>query len=235
VLVRRYRFAMVIGYLRKAVSLVAIGIALCSCVNSGSPRSMPVVRSSTTLATSPPTTFSTSTTTAVPASEITCDAARLGIQYTGGQGATGNWTAGFWIADRSQTPCALRSSVTLDLIDRFGAERSVSAPLRVAIPLSAGGTLPSTSGANPPPGEQLASLVLAWPTLPNAIDELTGGGGGPNAQCPLPLFTPVAARITFGGEQPVTVHQLSIAGPVPSSVGSICGNFVRILEFNSLN
>ena len=159
--------------------------------------------------------LSTTTTTAVPASEATCDAAQLGIQYTGSQGAAGNWTAGFWIADRSQTPCALRSSVTVDLIDRFGAERSASAPIPVAIPLSAVATLPSTSGANAPAGEQLASLVLAWPTLPDAIDELEGNDGGPNAQCPQPLFTPVAPRITIGGEQPVTVKPLSIAGPVP--------------------
>jgi hypothetical protein len=100
--------------------------------------------------------------------------------------------------------------------------------------MSAGATLPSMSGANPPPGEQLGSLVLAWPTLPNAIDEL-GGSYGPNAQCPQPLFIPMAARITFSGLQPVTVNQLSIAGPIPSSIGSICGNFVRILEFDSLN
>ena len=179
--------------------------------------------------------LATTTTTAVPASEAACDAAQLGIQYTGSQGATGNWTAGFWIADRSQSPCALRSSVTVDLVDRFGAERSASASLRAPIQLSAGATLPSTSGANPPPGEQLGSLVLAWPTLPNAIDELTGSDGGPNAQCPQPLFTPVAAQITLNGEQPVMVNQLSIEGPVPSSIGSLCGDLVQIWHIDSLN
>jgi hypothetical protein len=228
------RLAKKAGYLRKTLPLLAVGIALGSCGSPGPTRSVEPARSSTTTATSPPTMLATTTTTAVPASEATCDAAQLRIQYTGSQGAPGIWTAGFWIADRSQTPCVIRSSVTVDLVDRFGTERSASASLWAPIALSAGATLPSTSGANPSPAEQLGSLVLAWPTLPNAIDGLTGSDG-PNAQCPHRVFTPIAASITFGDQQPVTVNQLSIAGPVPSSVGSICGNFVRIWEFDSLN
>lgn len=220
--------------MRKALPLLAVGIVICSCSSPGPAKSVGPARSSTNTATSPPTMLVT-TTTAVPASVVTCDGAQLGIQYMGSQGATGNWTAGFWIADRSQIPCAIRTSVTVDLVDRLGAERSASARLLAPIPLSAGAMLPSTSGANPPPGEQLGSLVLAWPTLPDAIDALTGSDGGPNAQCPQPLFTPVAARIMFSGEQPVTVNQLSIAGPDPSSVGSLCGNFVRIWEFDPLD
>jgi hypothetical protein len=236
-LVQRFRLAMVTGRLRKSLCLLATGIAICSCGSPGHATSVEPVHSNThtTKADSPPTTLVTTTTTAVPASESTCDAAQLVIRYAGGQGATGNLTAGFRIADQSPTPCAIRSSVTVNLVDRFGAERSASAPLLAAIPLSAGATLPSSSGVNPPPGEQLGSLVLAWPTLPNAIDALTSSDGGPDAQCPQPLFTPVVARITFGGEQPVTVNQLSIAGPGPSSVGSFCGNFVRIWGFDSLN
>lgn len=222
-------------WLWKALPLVAVSIALGSCGGAGPAKSEESARLSTTSASSPPTMISTTTTTVVPASEATCDAAQLVIQYTGSQGAAGNWTAGFWIADRSQTPCALRSSVTVDLVDRFGAERSAAAPLLAPIPLSAGATLPSTSGANPPPGEQLGALILLWPTLPNAITELTGSDGGPNPQCPQPLLTPVAARITFSGEHAVTVNQLSITGPVPSSVGSICGNDLRIGEIGSLN
>jgi hypothetical protein len=222
---------MVTGYLRKTLPVVVVGIALGSCGSPGPAKSVEPPGSSTTTATSPPTT----TATAVPVSEPTCDAAQLGIQYTGSQGATGNWTAGFWIADRSQSACALRSSVTVDLVDRFGAERSASAPLRSPIPLSADAILPSTPGANPPPGERLGSLALAWPTLPNAIDQLTGSDGGPNAQCPQPLFTPVAAQIMFSGEQPVVVDQLSIEGAVPSSVGSLCGNLVQIWGIDPLN
>jgi hypothetical protein len=229
----RYRIWPVTRHLRKTLPLLAVGIALGSCGGPGPAKSLEPAPTRTTAAISPVTAQATTTTTAVSPSEPTCETAQLGIQYTGSQGATGFWTAGFWIADRSQTPCALRSSVTVDLIDRYGSERSASAPLRASIPLSAGATLPSTSGANPPAGEQLGSLVLAWPTLPNAIDEL-GGSDGPNALCPQPLFIPVVARVTFSGSGPVTVPQLSIAGPIPSSVGSICGNFVRIVELDSL-
>jgi hypothetical protein len=223
-----------IGRLRKGLPLLAIGIALGSCASPGHARLLKPPPSTVPTALSPATALATSTTTALPMSEPTCDAAQLRIQYTGSQGAAGFWTAGFWIADQSRTPCALRSSVTVDLVDRFGSERSASAPLWAPITLSASATLPSTSGANPYPGEQLGSLVLAWPTLPNAIDEL-GGRDGPNAQCPQPLFIPRVARITFSGLPTVTVNQLSIAGSISSSVGSLCGNFVRIVEFDSLN
>jgi hypothetical protein len=226
---------MLTGYLRKILVLLVVAVGICSCGSPSPAKSVGPARSSTITTISPPTTLVTTTTTTVPASEATCNAGQLRIQYAGSQGATGNWTAGFWIADRSPTPCAIRSSITVDLVDQYGAVRSASAPLLAPIPLSASAMLPSTSGVNPPSREQLGSLVLAWPTLPDAIDALTGGDGGPNAQCPQPLFTPESARITFGGAQPVTVYQLSIAGSAPSSVGSLCGNFVRIWGLDSVN
>ena len=128
---------MLTGSLRKTLPFLAVGMALGSCGSPGPARSVVPARSSTATATSPPAMLAT-TTTAVPASVATRDAAQLRIQYTGSQGATGFWADGFWIADRSQTPCAIRSSVTLDLADRFGIERSASAPLWAPIALSAG-------------------------------------------------------------------------------------------------
>jgi hypothetical protein len=223
--VARFRWSVLV--------FVAVAFILASCGGPAPAKSGEASPTGSTSTTTVPPTLATTTTTAVPASEASCNSAQLQIEYRGSQGATGNWASAFWIANRSSVPCAIRGSVTVDLIDRSGGERSASSPLLAPIPLSASASLPTTSASNGPAGQQLGALVLFWPTLPNAIEELTGTDG-PNSQCPQPLFTPVSARITFSGDQPLIVSPLSGDGPIPG-MGSLCGNFVRIEEAGSLN
>ena len=166
----------------------------------------------------------------MPASVPTCLASQLDVQYRGSQGGAGNWISAFWVANPSGTPCALRSSVTVELLDDQGNNRTATLAIGSPILLSAMGSMPPP-GQDPAPGQLLADVALEWPTEANAVLGL----GGTGTRCPLPLFQPQSARVTFAGAQPVVVGQLSNAGPAPSgSVGSICGSDVRIFDVSSL-
>jgi hypothetical protein len=204
--------------IRILLILLGSALVLAACGQSGS---------SPKLAQSSPSTSSTAL-----ASIKACTASELKIQYRGTQGATGNWASAFWIADGSALPCALRSTVTVQLVDSSGGQRVASKPIAVAIPLSAHGVIPSRGKEDVSPVQKRAALVLFWPTLPNAILEL--GGTPSQIQCPQPSFVPKTARFIFNGGQAVTVSQLSLGAPYPSSVGTICGSDVSILELGPL-
>jgi len=147
-----------------------------------------------------------------------------------GAGA-GEIFATFAIADTSAQACALRSGVTVEFFDAQGNERIASTQVPADVALTPDAALPPL-GQNAPPHEQLGELMLGYPTLPNAIIELTGGVGG---QCPEPLFTPHVAQITFAGLQPITVEPLPGGFGNPSLLEGwgICGSNIRIVSVDT--
>lgn len=167
------------------------------------------------------------TTSAVPSSVVTCSAEQLAAEFRGSQGSAGNWFSTFWIANTAATPCAVRSGVAVVLTNGEGETRTATAAIGSPILLSPKGIIPPL-GQDPTGGQSLANLTLGWPTVPNAVSQLTGGGG---TQCPQPLFEAESALITFTGAQPLTVNQLTTS---TGSVPSICGSDVRVSEIASL-
>ena len=155
--------------------------------------------------TSAPGVTSTTSTTTVPT--VTCQSAQLQASLGGVQGATGNLAAAFWIADTSGTPCALRSGVTVDLVDGSGTIRmSASKVLTAPIALGAHGVLPSSPFVVQP-GQSfgLAFVSLFWPTT----SELAGSTDG---RCRRPIFVPTTVRISFGGLAQVLVEHPEVDG-----------------------
>jgi hypothetical protein len=153
-----------------------------------------------------------------PAVARTCRADQLAIQYRGSQGATGNIASGFWIANLSGTPCSLRSSVTVDLLNSTGATQlSASKSLTSPIELTANTSMPP--GGVVPQGDKLGFVVLFWPTIPDAAASV----GVADGQCPQPLFLPSAVRIDFKGIAAIRVPQfpasLALSAPL-----SLCGS-----------
>ena len=218
----RRRLAIVGGSVLLIAGLVGAGAALLSSSPSTPHRSPPP----TDHAPPAPESSALPSTPAVPASDPTCTASQLAITYVKPGGAAGNWVSSFTIADTSAQPCALRSGVTVELFDASGNDRIASTQVPANVALSPNATLPPLYQA-PSPKERLASISLMWPTIPNAVTQLTGGVG---VQCPEPLFTPQSARITFAGLQPVTVHPVPSgnAGLIPPNE-SICGSNVQIM------
>lgn len=206
---------------------MVLGIALAGC-NSGShetsaPPKHPSPPSTTTTASPLPTT----TTSIVPLSVPTCTESQLAAQYDGTQGSAGNWFTGFLIANTAPASCALRSRVTVELLNDQGGTRTTSNAIYPPILLSALGIIPPL-GQKPAKGQRLAYLGVTWPTLPDAIGIL--GGSGVN--CPQPLFQPQAAEVTFANTAPLIVDGLSNSEP-PGAVPAICGSFIRVFEMDS--
>ena len=169
----------------------------------------------------------TTTTTTVPLSVEDCTAGQLVGQYEGGQGAVGNWAANFAIANAGSAPCAIRSTtVSVELLNGLGASRTTPpADVFAPILLSDHGSFPPPS-QNPAPGLMLASLVLAWPTIPNGILSLGGTGN----TCPQPLFVAQTAVIRLTGLQPLVVANL-IAPDPGTSPPTLCGPDLNIWAF----
>ena len=148
---------------------------------------------------------STTSTTTVPTA--TCQSSQLKASLEGVQGATGNLAATFWIADTSGTPCALRSGVTVDLLDGSGTIRmSASKVLPAPIALGADGVIPpGPIVAQPGQPLGLAFASLFWPTPPNVAGSIDG-------RCPRPIFVPATVRISFGGVAQVIVDHPEFDG-----------------------
>ena len=213
--------------IRLAAIVIAVSTALTSCGGGPVGRSARPKNSSVpTSTTSPPTT----TTSMVPSTIPACTASQLNGQYRGSQGAAGNLVSSFWIANSAASPCALRSSVTVELLDSAGHTRTMSHAIDSPILLSAMGIIPPL-GQNPAQGQMLASLIIGWPTVPNAVEAL----GGTGVQCPQPLLQAHMARITFDDAEPLIVENLTNSGPPPSgSIPPICGSDVYVWEISSL-
>lgn len=208
----RRRLAVLGGGALAVAWLISTAVALLSPTSSTPHRPPPPAHH-------PPPATSAPTTPTVPVSDPTCTSSQLAIDYTGPQGAAGQWLSSFAIADTSAQPCALRSGVTVEFFDAQGNDRIASTQIPADVALSPDATLPPP-GQRAPPKEQLGVLMLGWPTIPNAVTQLTGGVG---VQCPEPLFAPQAARITFVGLAPITVD----SAPIPPNE-TICGSSVRI-------
>lgn len=205
---------------------MALGLALAGCSSGSHKTSAPPEHPpSTTTTTTPP--LSTTTTSTVPLSVPTCTQSQLAAQYDGFQGSTGFWFTGFVIANTASAPCALRSRVSVELLDGQGGTRTTSNAIYVPILLSAKGIIPPL-GQNPAQGQLLAYLGLYWPTLPDAIDQLGGSGD----VCPQPIFQPEAAEVTFADTAPLMVDGLSNPAP-PGADPAICGSFLRVSEMDS--
>jgi hypothetical protein len=134
----------------------------------------------------------------------------------------------FWVANTGAAPCALRSGVTVELLDGHGATRTASHAVSPPIELTPGSSL-SRLDQNPAKGETLAGLLLAWPTVPLAVLELGGSG----ATCPQPLFEAQSARITFAGALPLTVNDLTT--PAPPGLQPICGPKLFVWDISALS
>ena len=158
--------------------------------------------------------------TSIPAAgSPTCRTDQLAIQYKGSQGAAGNIAAAFWVADTSGASCSVRSSVTVDLLNKTrSTQLSASKTLTAPIQLTPNTTMPS--GDVVPHGEQLAFVTLFWPTIWDA---------SPNGQCSQLLFTPTAFRFAFNGIPAITVTQLDTVPPQQTSEWlSICGSNLSV-------
>src|SRR6202035_4184989 len=206
----RRRLAVLGGGALVAAGLISTAVALLSSTPSTPFRPPPPAHAPTTSAPTTPT---------VPVSDSTCTSSQLAIDYTGPQGAAGQWLSSFAIADTSAQPCALRSGVTVEFFDAQGNERIASTQIPADVALSPDAPLPLPGGSTPPK-EQLGIVILGWPTIPNAVTQLTGGVG---IECPEPLFSPQGAQITFVGLGSITVDN----APIPPNE-SICGSSVRI-------
>jgi hypothetical protein len=172
-----------------------------------------------------------STVPTVPSSVADCAAPQLVAQFRGSQGAAGNWTSSLLIANTGAAPCALRSGVTLELLDGQGASRSASHAVSPPIELSPHSSLPPLN-QEPATGETLAIVVFAAPTVPDAVEAL----GGRGETCPEPLFEAQSARITFAGVPPLIVNNLTTPEPAPSgSVPPMCGPQLFVWEVASLS
>jgi hypothetical protein len=166
---------------------------------------------------------------AVASSAPACTAGHLTAQYRGSQGAAGNLASGFWIANTGTAPCQLSGTVSVELIDAHGASRTASHGVTPPIVLSTNGAMPAP-GQNPAKGATLASVVLFWPTIPNAVQSL----GGTGATCPQPLFQATSAHITFSGLQPLVVTDLTTSTPAPAEIPSMCGSDMSVMEISPL-
>jgi hypothetical protein len=172
----------------------------------------------------------TTTVPTVSSPVAACAASQLVAQYRGSQGATGNWASSLLIANTGAAPCALRSGVTVELLDGQGASRSASHAVSPPIELSPQSSLPPLN-QEPATGETLATVVFAAPTIPQAVGELGGSG----VTCPEPLFEARSARVTFAGVQPLIVN-LTASEPAPSgSVPPMCGPQLFVWEVASFS
>ena len=163
------------------------------------------------------------------ATSATCRADQLVIRYKGSQGAAGNIASAFWVANTSGSSCSLQTSVTVDLLNVSGATSlSASSTLETPVPLPANTEMPI--GDTVPGGDHLASVVLMWPSVPDAALMM----GSTSGVCPQPLFSPAAIRFGFNGIAPITVSQLA-AGSGPAQPLSICGTHVSIANTGPLS
>ena len=180
-----------------------------------------------------PTSISTlpaTTTSTVRSTVLTCTTSQLTAEYRGSQGAAGNWVSSFWIANIAAAPCALRSSVSVELLDSDGDTRTMSHTIDSPILLTAMGIIPPL-GQDPAKGQSLASLIIGWPTVQDAVAAL----GGTGVECPQTLFQARTARITFDRSEPLIVERLTNSEPPPSeTVPPICGSNVYVWGTSSL-
>lgn len=159
----------------------------------------------------------------------TCRADQLVIQYKGSQGAAGNIASAFWVANTSGGSCSLQSSVTVDLLNGSGtAQLSASSTLGTPIQLAAKTKMPNGNAV--PSGDHLASVVLIWPTIPDAALMM----GSTSAGCPQPLFSPAAIRFGFNGIAPITISQLAAGSELAQQL-SICGTHFSIAGVSPLS
>jgi hypothetical protein len=143
----------------------------------------------------------------------TCTASQLLIGFRGVQGAAGNWAASFAVANSSVTPCALRSALVVSLTDTHGdVSRSGSYLVTPPVYLSAKAKLPAAR-ANPVAGQKLGVVLLFW-----AIPPQTG------AQT---VFLPVSAQLSFEGQPPIAVNNLSLG------TEALCGTQFSINDVGS--
>ena len=181
------------GLLRTISVVMALPLAACSVSSSVRPPP-PTTAASTRLAGATTTTTPPSTVVALPE----CRASQLHGILEGVQGATGNWAAGFWIADTSADACALWSPVRLDLIDPAGQVRLSATTSFSTIDLSARSPFPPQ---NPPSGH-MAYVSFLWPT----------DGSFAAGACPTADFVPQAARMVFDDSTAITVSNQSADG-----------------------
>jgi hypothetical protein len=151
------------------------------------------------------------------AGSTTCRSDQLVIDYKGSQGATGQISSGFWIANTSPDSCTLRSSVTVDLLDGSTLPR-LSASTTIASPIDLPGNNQMPSGNVVPKGDHLAWVNIVWPGTALAQESI----GAPTSHCTQPSFTPTAIRFGFKGISPITVSQLS-ASPLSTQPLTLCG------------
>jgi len=170
-----------------------------------------------------------STVPAITSSAGACTNGVLTAQYRGSQGAAGNVASGFWVVNTGPTPCELSGTVSVELLNGHGASRTASNGVNPPILLSANGTMPAP-GSNPAKGSTLASIVLFWPTIANAVQSLGESG----VTCPQPLFQATSAHITFSGLQPLIVTGLTTSEPAPTAIPSMCGSDMSVTAVSPL-
>jgi hypothetical protein len=152
-----------------------------------------------------------------------CRSSQLVAHFYGTQGGAGTWLSTIDVADDSARPCALEPPARLELLSDPGTnERSLPIAMHGDVALTAGTQVPPV-GSGIAPGTQLASILVTWPNLSDA-NALLGGDG--SSTCPVALFIPALARMTFGGHTvrvsaPATVDTPLDSGSLP--VAPICG------------
>ena len=164
-------------------------------------------------------------TTARPPTTVpppSCRQGQIPARLVAIQGATGNWTAAFWVADTSAQPCLLTSPARIDLVNRSGEVQLSATSSFSPIPLTADTSIPTDHMIK---SGELASLVLFWPTDANAAAAI----GRTNPSCPTPHFVPFAARISFGDTTTVTVTDLTgTMFGAPHQAIALCGQQISI-------
>ena len=144
----------------------------------------------------------TATNETATTARLTCNADQLSVKFKGADNASGNGVARFWIADTSSSPCALRTAVTVDLVDGKGTTHlSASAAFVPSVSLTAHSSIPK--GLIPPQDQQLAFVLISWP-----LDSATGATRSSTslACAPGEAFAPDSVKLTFDGVAPVTLH-----------------------------
>ena len=175
--------------------------------------------SSPVLASTPPITF--------PADLPTCRAAQLEARFYGTQGGAGSLLSTIDIADDSSESCALEPPASLVLVNDDGTnERAITMSMPSVIRLTAATPVPPL-GSGLAPGTEVASILVTWPSVPNA-NALLGGDGADT--CPVPLFTPAVARMEFGAQALLVVTPTEADSSIDSGIAPvepICGWHVQ--------
>jgi hypothetical protein len=132
-----------------------------------------------------------------------CRTGDLSIALAGIGGVNaGQWSATYWMSNRSKVACSLPSSMWVDLLRSDGSSLRGIAVMKPVSDLMTlvPGTVPVP---NPPPiGTVVWFSVLFRPT------DLAAGG----SDCPVPLAKPVAIRVKFGTDiGPFRIDQVSTA------------------------